>query len=140
MIADELSRRRSRNDLLENLFRARPGVWIPVPELIEAGGLCGWRSRVADVRQRLVRADAGAIEWNGQPQRSAYRYVPSEDARIHASDTRKREAVPHGSVWHAENRRPASDLPRSLNATAKPRSALQGSLFPVNRSREEGKW
>lgn len=72
----EFNRRRTRTDLMEALFRSRPQTWIGVRELIDVGGLLGWRSRVSDARQRLVRAEAGDIEWNRQPQTSAYRFVP----------------------------------------------------------------
>jgi hypothetical protein len=107
----EFNRRRTRTDLMEALFRSRPQTWIGVRELIDVGGLLGWRSRVSDARQRLVRAQVGDIEWNRQPQRSAYRFVPQgvtprrqEEGRFGEPHRRTRAAV---------------------------RSARQGSLFPL---------
>jgi hypothetical protein len=77
MHAAEAERRASRTDRVEALFRARPSAWIPVRELLEAGGLCAWRTRIADARKRFVRAGEGTIDWNGNVQASAYRYVPA---------------------------------------------------------------
>ena len=85
-IADELTRRASKTDLLEKLFLARPRSWIGVSELAGVAGFCGWRSRVADVRKRLLRAGAGDVQWNGKPQTSAYRFNPI------AEQVRTREA------------------------------------------------
>jgi hypothetical protein len=75
MNAEEVERRSSRTDLVEELFRRRPETWISVPELVDVGGLCGWRTRVADARQRIEQAGDGTIVWNRNVRASAYRFV-----------------------------------------------------------------
>src|SRR5580765_9014458 len=75
MNAEEAARRQSRTNLVEDLFRARPGAWISVSELAARGGFCGWRTRIADVRRRLKRAGEGDVDWNGTVRASAYRWV-----------------------------------------------------------------
>jgi hypothetical protein len=82
MNAAEAERRASRTDLIEELFRRRPLEWIGVDELMTVGGLCAWRTRVADARRRFARAGDGGIEWNGDVHRSAYRYVPALPATM----------------------------------------------------------
>jgi hypothetical protein len=77
MTAAEAERRASRTDGVEALFRARPGEWIRATELMDVGGWLAWRTRVSDARKRFVRAGEGTIEWNGNVQASAYRYVPA---------------------------------------------------------------
>ena len=76
MNAAEAERRASRTDLVEQLFRARPGEWISAPELAKVAGFCAWRTRVADARRRFVECSEGTVEWNGDVRASAYRYVP----------------------------------------------------------------
>jgi hypothetical protein len=76
MNASEAERRASRTDRVEQLFRSRPGAWISVSELMDAGGLCAWRTRVADARRRFTCAAEGTVEWNRDVFDSAYRYVP----------------------------------------------------------------
>jgi hypothetical protein len=71
----EATRRRSRADDVERLFRSRPGQWIAVGELADVGGFCAWRTRVADVRRRFESAEHGSIEWNHDVSASAYRWV-----------------------------------------------------------------
>lgn len=75
MNRQEADRRQSRTDRIEDLFRSRPGEWIGVPDLADAGGFCAWRTRVSDLRKRLVRAGLGDIEWNRRVRESAYRWV-----------------------------------------------------------------
>lgn len=84
MNAAEAERRASRTDLVEQLFRARPGEWIPAPELADVAGFCAWRTRVADARARLSHAGEGTIEWNGIASASAYRYEPVQRMRCDA--------------------------------------------------------
>lgn len=76
MNAAEALRRSSRTDLVEQLFRARPGEWIAASELARVGGFCAWRTRVADARRRFRRAGEGDVEWNRQVRCSEYRYTP----------------------------------------------------------------
>lgn len=73
--ASEFERRATFADAVERLFRARPGAWIPVSDLAQAGGFCAWRTRIADVRKRFEEAGIGTIEWNGHTKTSAYRWV-----------------------------------------------------------------
>lgn len=49
---DELSRRASLTDAVEAYFRARPLIWIPMAELVNVGGLGGWRTRVSECRAK----------------------------------------------------------------------------------------
>lgn len=72
----ELSRRQSRADQVELLFRARPGQWISAAdELATVGGALAWRTRVSDVRRRFEADGLGTIEWNHNVSASAYRWV-----------------------------------------------------------------
>lgn len=71
----EATRRRSRADLVEHLFRSRPGQWISAGELADVGGFCAWRTRVADVRRRVEDGGEGTIQWNGHVRESAYRWT-----------------------------------------------------------------
>src|SRR5206468_3507790 len=76
MSATEAERRASRTDRVEELFRERAVEWVTVADLMKAGGICAWRTRVADARHRFKTADAGVIEWNGDVHDSKYRYLP----------------------------------------------------------------
>ena len=38
-------------DRLADYFRHRPGEWIPSIDLMPIGGLCSWRTRVAELRR-----------------------------------------------------------------------------------------
>src|SRR5207244_7054663 len=76
MNAAEAQRRASRTDLVERLFRSRPGEWISAAELFHVGGMCAWRSYVSDARKRVKAAGDGDIDWNGDVHESAYRFVP----------------------------------------------------------------
>ncbi len=75
MNAAEAVRRGSLASRVERLFRARPGQWIDVEELMRVGGRLAWRTRVSDARRRL-QLEGGVVEWNGDGVASAYRYVP----------------------------------------------------------------
>lgn len=69
----EILRRRSLTSALADLFRQRPNVWIPWPELADVGGALAWRTRVSNARKVL----GGSIDWNQSIEASAYRWVPA---------------------------------------------------------------
>ncbi len=71
----EMQRRRSLADQVEELFKARPGVWIPLAELARVGGTGGYRTRISELR--LERGMH--IEHNGlNGSRSCHRFLPHE--------------------------------------------------------------
>jgi hypothetical protein len=48
---DTHTARASFTDRVADLFAAHPGRWIGSQELARVGGICGWRTRVSNVRR-----------------------------------------------------------------------------------------
>jgi hypothetical protein len=71
----------TQNARLMEVFRARPGQWIPMPELAQAINAYAVHSRVADLRKLgwTIRNRQRQPERPG-PRLSSYCYVPQSAA------------------------------------------------------------
>lgn len=74
-VATQVAVRESLNAKVRALFLSKPNRWIGVKALAKVGGMCGWRTRVSQVRTQLHAEDAGTIQWNGDVKDSRYRYL-----------------------------------------------------------------
>ena len=41
----------SKVEAVAQLFRSKPGEWVPAPDLVRVGGMLGWRTRISDLRK-----------------------------------------------------------------------------------------
>ena len=63
------------------LFFDRPNEWVDARDLMVAGGICAWRTRVSDARKQYGltienRTQRVTLEDGRTITRSLYRYVP----------------------------------------------------------------
>jgi hypothetical protein len=98
----EIVRRRSLADQVEELFKARPGVWIPLAELARVGGTGGYRTRISELRLRKI--DPMNIDHNGlNGARSCHRFLPHQplgrDASHPAADRWPVFGAPYEDVF-----------------------------------------
>jgi hypothetical protein len=71
--------RETLNDKLAALFRKHPNRWLDLFDLVDVGGLGGWRTRLSELRHPPYNMP---IEWRLERwpdgrNRSQYRYVPA---------------------------------------------------------------
>lgn len=70
----------SQTDILREMFRAKPGQWLPLPELAEAMGGFAVHSRVAQLRREsgMVIVNRQEIRPGTSKRLSFYRYLTPE--------------------------------------------------------------
>lgn len=66
----------SQNEKLRAYLQARPGQWIPMPELVAAVGSYVIHSRIADCRRLYNMVIEQDSSWRDGQNLSSYRYLP----------------------------------------------------------------
>ena len=91
-VAAEVARRHSNTSAVLDYFKAHPSQWVSWKTLARnsLGGALAWRTRVSDVR-KLVEAEGGCIQWNGNVSDSRYRYLTFKPLGPDAAVPRERK-------------------------------------------------